>query len=286
VTPRAVFTILIASSSSQRVIIKKLDKYRNEVRAGLYEGSVVSTGSVDSIDTKEAWEGLRRELETIGISKTVINENQDFITGWFREAFARGELEEESPLDLTESISVTSPPSVLSGTTAVTYPPSVLAPSTTAMDSSSASVQFSNPFDKYFETLQPTTTSESSTSRKSSGGSSQRKKSRLGSLMFKVFRSDAQLLEAASDGNADRVADLIRKGANINVKDRWGWAPMSMAAYGGYADIAKTLIEAGADLDYQDVDGDTPLDLATNKGHTPVVLVIQEEMTRRTVEGG
>lgn len=274
------------SSSSQRIIIKKLDKYRNEVRAGLHEGSVVSTASLDSIDTKEAWEGLRRELETIGISKTVINENQDFITGWFRESFARGELEEETPLDLTETTSITSPPSVLSGTTAVTHPTSLLSASTTVVDSSSTSFQFSNPFDKYFETIQPTISSESSTTRKSSGGSSSRKKSRIGSLMFKVFRSDALLLEAASDGNADRVADLIRKGANINVKDRWGWAPMSMAAYGGYADIAKLLIEAGADLDYQDVDGDTPLDLATNKGHTPVVLLLQEEMTRRTVENG
>ena len=94
------------------------------------------------------------------------------------------------------------------------------------------------------------------------------------------------LLEAASEGDTDKVADLISKGANVNVKDRWGWAPMSMAAYGGYPEIAKLLMEAGADLDYQDVDGDTPLDLATNKGHTPVVLLIQEEITRRTVESG
>lgn len=243
---------------------------------------MVSTASVDSIDTKEAWESLRRELETIGISKTVINENQDFITGWFRESFARGELEEEAPLELTES---TSPPSVFSGSTAVTSGGSLLSPSTTAVDSSAASIQFANPFDKYFETIQPTV-SGSSASRISSTGSSRKKKSRLGSLMFKVFGSDQQLLEAASDGDADKVAELVRKGANINVKDRWGWAPMSMAAYGGYPDIAKILIEAGADLDYQDVDGDSPLDLATNKGHTPVVLIIQEEVTRRTVENG
>lgn len=94
------------------------------------------------------------------------------------------------------------------------------------------------------------------------------------------------LLDAASDGDVDRVANLIKNGANVNVKDRWGWAPMSMAAYGGYSDIAKILIEAGADLEYKDVDGDTPLDLATNKGHTAVVLVIQEELTRRAIEIG
>ena len=59
-----------------------------------------------------------------------------------------------------------------------------------------------------------------------------------------------------------------------------------MAAYGGYPDIARLLIEAGADLEYKDVDGDTPLDLATNKGHTAVVLLIQDELTRRAIETG
>jgi ankyrin repeat protein len=59
-----------------------------------------------------------------------------------------------------------------------------------------------------------------------------------------------------------------------------------MAAYGGYPDIVRLLIEAGADLEYKDVDGDTPLDLATNKGHTAVVLLIQDELTRRAIETG
>ena len=245
---------------------------------------MATTASAESIGTKEVWEGFRRELETIGISKTVINENQDFITAWFRESFARGELEEDEPL---ESVDTGPALSVLSGPTAYTTAESLKSPSTTAVDSTAESVAFHNPFDKYFETIAPTTSATSTDSRKSSGGSSARKKSsRLGSIMFKLFKSDALLLEAASDGDADKVADLIRKGANVNVKDRWGWAPMSMAAYGGYPEIAKLLIEAGADLDYQDVDGDSPLDLATNKGHTPVVLVIQEEITRRTVENG
>jgi len=244
---------------------------------------VASTASAESIGTKEVWEGFRRELETIGISKSVINENQDFITGWFRDSFARGELEEDTPL---ETIDTGPAPSLLSGPTAVRGADSLRSPSTTAVDSTAESITFDNPFDKYFEKLVPTTSATSSGSRTSAGGSARKKSSRLGSIMFKLFKSDAMLLEAASEGDTDKVADLISKGANVNVKDRWGWAPMSMAAYGGYPEIAKLLMEAGADLDYQDVDGDTPLDLATNKGHTPVVLLIQEEITRRTVESG
>lgn len=87
-----------------------------------------------------------------------------------------------------------------------------------------------------------------------------------------MFRSDLPLLEAASDGDAKRVAELIYRGANVNVKDRWGWRPMSMAAYGGYEEIARMLILAGAELDYKDVDEDSPLDLATNRGMWVVKL--------------
>jgi ankyrin repeat protein len=116
--------------------------------------------------------------------------------------------------------------------------------------------------------------------------SEKKRKFRLGSTLYKILGSDQALLEAASDNDAKKVAELIRRGANINVKDKWGWAPMSMAAYGGYCDIAKLLMEAGADLDYEDVDGDSPLSLAESKGHTDVVLLIQEEMTQRAIDQG
>jgi hypothetical protein len=263
-----------------------LDKYHNEVRAGLHEGSVVSTYSADSLDTKEAWEHLRRELESVGISKAVITENQEFITGWFRDALMSGGLEEDvtSQLpSLPESSLV--PPSLLSGATAYGATRSSPAHSTTFLQPPSTDPSLKGPFGKMDDLLQSFEATIPS-SRKSSASSSKGPRSRFGSLMFKLFRSDTLLLDAASDGDGEKVADLIRKGANINVKDRWGWAPMSMAAYGGYPDIAKMLIEAGADLEYQDVDGDTPLDLATNKGHTAVVLIIQEELTRRAIEAG
>ena len=263
-----------------------MDKYRNEVRAGLHEGSIVSTCSVDSLDTKEAWEHLRRELESIGVSKVVIAENQEFITGWFRDALMGGELEEDVSSQLpTSSAPSLVPPSLLSGSTVSGDVRSVLAQSATLFQPPSTGLSQKDVLGKTDDvsySLEATYPS----SRKSLASSSKGTKSRLSSLMFKLFHSDNLLLDAASDGDAEKVARLIKNGANINVKDRWGWAPMSMAAYGGYPDIAKMLIEAGADLEYKDVDGDTPLDLATNKGHTAVVLIIQEELTRRAIEIG
>jgi len=72
-----------------------------EVRAGKREGSVVSTISLDtaSQSDRETWEALRKELEDIGISPSMITEKRQFIVAWFQEAVAAGKLEEESRSD-------------------------------------------------------------------------------------------------------------------------------------------------------------------------------------------
>jgi Ankyrin repeats (many copies) len=264
-----------------------------EARGGLHEGSVVTTATEMSLEDDSFWDGLFRELETIGLSGSTLPENKDVIKAFFRDKWMRGELEEQPPSeDLTSSELPSIKSFALSGTTArlddrLAEEPTLDDTSVSRDDLASPPVVFHNPFGHLDET--PTAAfSRNPNARLNSVSSSsgKRRKSRLGSALFKLFGSDAALLKAASENDAKQVADLIRKGANVNVKDRWGWAPMSMAAYGGYADIAKLLIEAGADLDYQDVDNDKPIDLATSKGHTDVVLLIQEEMTRRAIEEG
>jgi hypothetical protein len=278
-------------SSSRRFILKKLEKYRKEVRSGLHEGSVVSTASVDTINSRDVWDVLRRELETIGLSSVTVTENQPFITDWLRDAFMRGEMEEDIPTELsTPQLPHTFSPSLLSGSTNYADTESALSPTPTRHKSPAVGKSlfrgrflnhvFGRP-DDVPRQLEITT---SSTDKFLTPSKS--RKSRLSSLMFTLFGSDLQLIQAASDGNADRVAHLIQNGANVNAKDKWDWRPMSMAAYGGHPDIARLLIKVGADLEYRDVDGDTPLDLATNRGHTAVVVLIQEELTRRAMEAG
>ncbi|CRK35879.1 hypothetical protein BN1708_019843, partial [Verticillium longisporum] len=84
----------------------------------------------------------------------------------------------------------------------------------------------------------------------------------------RIVVKDTAIIEAASDGNLQKVADLIHVGMDVNAKDRWGWTALSMAAYGGFPAIARLLLDNGANLDNVDVDGDTPIDLAANRGHT------------------
>ena len=218
------------------MINKKLDRLLRDVQAGYREGSCISVQTTASITTMETWNDLRKELESIGLTATAISENRKYITAWFQDAISKGILEEQDPLDAG---------------LVVGSPMSDIVPTTTTLSDATTRV----PFD------------DASAGRRSSTGSITRQ-SRLASIAWRVFRSDSLLLNAASDGNADRVAEFIRKGANINVKDRWGWAPISMAAYGGHTQVARVLLDAGASVDYTDVDGDTPLQLATNKGNS------------------
>ena len=113
-----------------------------------------------------------------------------------------------------------------------------------------------------------------------------RKSSRISSLMFKAFSKDKKILEAASDGDANKVERLISLGTNVNVRDRWGWTAMSMAAYGGHVEVARVLISHKAQLDNVDVDQETPLILARNRGHRALVMMIEEENDKESHRGG
>jgi hypothetical protein len=134
-----------------------------------------------------------------------------------------------------------------------------------------------------FPDLPPPTRSDTSASH--SPAAVLRKKSIPSMLFFRVFQNGTKLIEAASDGSLERVAKLLSLGANVNVRDKWGWSALSMAAYGGHENIAKLLLGCGAETDVPDVDGDTPLDLATNRGNANVVIAIEEERANRAVRG-
>ena len=77
-------------------MLRKLEKLLAEVRAGRREGSVVSIQTIESLslDDKDAWRQLRRELKDADISTTLFLKHRYFIISWFRSAIARGAFEE------------------------------------------------------------------------------------------------------------------------------------------------------------------------------------------------
>jgi hypothetical protein len=87
---------------------------------------------------------------------------------------------------------------------------------------------------------------------------------------------DRELLDAASDGDAARVKELLRKGANVNARDESGHTPLHHAAYRGHAEVAELLLERGADVNARDKDGHTPLHWAAAEGYADVARLLLE----------
>jgi len=84
-------------------------------------------------------------------------------------------------------------------------------------------------------------------------------------------REASELAAAVKAGKADRVASLVRDGANPNVRDSIGMTPLHYAAYRGAMAVGFALLEGGADPNAKDSAGMTPLHAASFEGHADFV---------------
>lgn len=78
------------------------------------------------------------------------------------------------------------------------------------------------------------------------------------------------LHEAAFMGNLDALKAHITAKSDLNKKDEYGSAPLSIAAVFGKPQVAELLIKAGADLNVKSADGSTPLHSASFFGRTDI----------------
>jgi hypothetical protein len=185
-----------------------LNKFITEVKAGFREGSVVTTPDVaETIESPEVWNQLRRELEDMGISTAVMEENHEYISNWMSNALRQG-LDELSP-GIIESRRPSD-----SG-----YGGSIISQSATAM--SVANDEFEAELrrkhaDKPLDDIFRPATNQSSTP------SVVRRRNDPTRLIRKLFQKDTAIVQAASDGDIDKVANLISLGCNVNARDRWG----------------------------------------------------------------
>lgn len=202
-------TLTLVKSSSTTRIEKKLNKFICEVRAGYREGSVVTTPDVvETIESPDVWAQLRRELEDIGISPAIIEEHHEYISNWMKSVLAQGLINEDSAAELNKTVFSDSG-----------YGGSIVSSSA---DMNTANEQFElemrkkqaeRPLDEVFKPL--TVESTAPSVRKKSITDPTR-------LIRKLFVKDDALVQAASDGDIDKVAKLLSIGCNVNAKDRWG----------------------------------------------------------------
>ena len=79
----------------------------------------------------------------------------------------------------------------------------------------------------------------------------------------------------AMHGRLSLIKLLIGMGANVNLADKDGWTPLSVAAFYGHANIIPTLLASGADPSLKVEDGDTAYDKAVAWDHPECAALLK-----------
>lgn len=92
-----------------------------------------------------------------------------------------------------------------------------------------------------------------------------------------------ELIAAVKAGDANRVLELLKAGADVHEQDDQGWSPLNWAAGRGDAEVVRLLLEWGADPTKTGRDHRTPLMIAKAAGHEEVTAIITEAEKERGV---
>ncbi|RSL41816.1 hypothetical protein CEP51_016541, partial [Fusarium floridanum] len=84
-------------------------------------------------------------------------------------------------------------------------------------------------------------------------------------------------LGMACTNGAAEVDVLLKKGADLAVKNSDGWTPLYAASTKGHVKVVKMLLKVGADIMVGDSNRRTPLYAASNNGHVEVVKLLLEK---------
>ena len=90
-------------------------------------------------------------------------------------------------------------------------------------------------------------------------------------------------------GELEVVKVLIQAKASINLSNRSGWSPLSIASFDSHLDVVKELLSASdIDIDKADNQGRTPLLVACFRGHLEIskALIIAGAQINSTDNNG
>jgi hypothetical protein len=91
-------------------------------------------------------------------------------------------------------------------------------------------------------------------------------------------RSDPRrtLIEAAEQGQVERIKKLIRAGVDLGTRDEMGETALMKAAHRGFINTVKLLIANGADVNAKNPFGETALSLATREGRAYIAELLRQ----------
>jgi len=96
---------------------------------------------------------------------------------------------------------------------------------------------------------------------------------------------DVSWRRAVTDGDLETVRRLLRAGAEVNARDRYGQTALMLAAHRGHREIVEELLRAGADLNLTAKYNLTALMLAVVAGHATVARILARAGTDLRVKG-
>ncbi|XP_056001178.1 uncharacterized protein LOC125656335 [Ostrea edulis] len=96
---------------------------------------------------------------------------------------------------------------------------------------------------------------------------------------------DTPLTTACEEGHVSIVDELVKAGADVNLRDIWENTPLIAACKRGHVSIVDELVKAGADVNLQGKGGNTPLTAACERGHVSIVDELVKAGTDVNLQG-
>lgn len=93
------------------------------------------------------------------------------------------------------------------------------------------------------------------------------------------------LLNASAVGRLCAIKELIKVGANVNLKGPFGFTPLHAAAQNGHRECVAALLEAGASINAQNNDMDTAMHLALRAQYIEIVYLLLRNGASAKLEG-
>lgn len=91
--------------------------------------------------------------------------------------------------------------------------------------------------------------------------------------------------QALRKGDVDCLDHLVRQGADINAKDRYGQTGLMLAAMHGFSSVVQYLVDQGADLNFTAKYHLTALMLAVINGHVEIVRTLVAGGADQSIQG-